>query len=179
MRRLRQFFVIAFAACCLYGFAPKAIEAAYDRVVGGTCSASQWVTAIAVLSGATTCAQPASSDLSDATGWSTYTPTVTCNTGSLGADTVTGRYKVLLNKTVALQVILTITTVGTCLGSVSMTLPSAANSPVTLYSGSAFSNTTGAAAVAFIQNSPASFQFFFASAPIANQYIGTVVYEIN
>lgn len=56
------------------------------------------------------------------TAWSTYTPTITSQTGTITTSSAGGRYK-QLGKTVILQIDITITTVGTGAGSVIATLP--------------------------------------------------------
>lgn len=67
------------------------------------------------------------------TAWTTYTPTVTCGTGSLTTTTRTGRYKTL-GKTVFFEANMVITTNGTCATSLNFALPpgvtAASNSPI-------------------------------------------------
>jgi hypothetical protein len=55
--------------------------------------------------------------------WTTYTPALTCPTGTLTAASAAGRYK-LAGKVVHLSILTTITTNGSCAGSVRATLPS-------------------------------------------------------
>ncbi len=62
------------------------------------------------------------------TGWYSYTPSVTCGSGSLTAYTATGSYKRLTRKTIAVQTVATITTIGTCASYLIETLPTTANS---------------------------------------------------
>lgn len=56
------------------------------------------------------------------TAWSTYTPTVTCSSGSLTTYTATGRYKTI-GKTAHLQIAITNTTNGTCAGYWQISVP--------------------------------------------------------
>jgi hypothetical protein len=65
----------------------------------------------------------ASSNLSDAGAWTTYTPTPSCGSGSGTWGTVTGRYKTLLGKITHVWVDAVLTTVGTCATNVQFTLP--------------------------------------------------------
>ena len=55
--------------------------------------------------------------------WSTYTPTLSCASGTLTTATATGRYKLLGSKTTAVIIQISITTNGTCAGALSATLP--------------------------------------------------------
>lgn len=89
--------------------------------------------------------QAASSDLSDAGAWTSYTPTPSCQTGSGTWGTVTGRYKQIMSKTVVLTITGTLTTQGTCGGTnVAFTLPSAAaNVGITYIGAGRETGTTG------------------------------------
>lgn len=55
--------------------------------------------------------------------WATYTPTVTCGSGTITSSTNFGRYKQLTTKTYAIQINVNITTNGTCSVYVGATLP--------------------------------------------------------
>jgi hypothetical protein len=73
---------------------------------------------------------------SDATGWTSYSPTPSCQTGSGTWGTVTGRYKIIMSKTVVVAITGTLTTQGTCGGtSVIFTLPFATANAGVLYMG--------------------------------------------
>ena len=54
--------------------------------------------------------------------WTAYTPTVTAQTGIFTTISATGRYK-LFGKTCFVQIVISITTVGTATGSLNFTLP--------------------------------------------------------
>ncbi len=54
--------------------------------------------------------------------WSTYTPTITCQTGTLTTASATGRYK-QVGKVLFAQITITVTANGTCAGQVVATLP--------------------------------------------------------
>lgn len=58
--------------------------------------------------------------------WATYTPTFSCGAGAVTSATPTGRYKNLGNKTLAVNLGLTITTNGTCASFETLTLPAPA-----------------------------------------------------
>lgn len=71
--------------------------------------------------------------------WTTYTPTITSQTGTITTSSAAGRYQ-QRGKTVVLQISIVITTVGTGAGSVIATLPLTAVN--TFYNGSSFENAT-------------------------------------
>lgn len=54
--------------------------------------------------------------------WISYTPTLTCGSGSPGSQTATGLYK-QMGKTVIVEINATLTTVGTCSGNLNVSLP--------------------------------------------------------
>jgi hypothetical protein len=89
--------------------------------------------------------QAASSDLSDATAWTAYTPAIACNNMGSGTWTnVFGRYKVLANKTVHITVTATLSAVGSCAGGFTFTIPNtAANQSVGYYLSGRETGTTG------------------------------------
>lgn len=62
------------------------------------------------------------------TGWQTYTPTLSCGSGTLTSASATGLWKRLTLKTIAVQITATITTVGTCATTLNASLPTNANS---------------------------------------------------
>jgi hypothetical protein len=92
------------------------LKAFLDRATavngGAACSSTTFVR------GDATCATPVPDNL----GWTTYTPVVTSQTGTITAYTATGRYK-QLNKTVILETDVVITTFGTASGVMIVTLP--------------------------------------------------------
>lgn len=57
------------------------------------------------------------------TGWVQYSPTVSCSSGTLGSATVTGAFKRITQKTIVVRVAPSITTLGSCAGSLVVTLP--------------------------------------------------------
>jgi hypothetical protein len=82
------------------------------------------------------------------TAWTTYTPTITSQTGTITTSSATGRYK-QIGKTVFVEVDITVTTAGTGAGSLLATLPltAAANN----YAGSAYEyQLTGKSGAAII-----------------------------
>jgi hypothetical protein len=62
------------------------------------------------------------------TGWTAYTPTLGCGSGTLTTASITGSYKRLTAKTIAAQFSATVTTLGTCASYMTVTLPTNANS---------------------------------------------------
>lgn len=68
--------------------------------------------------------------------WSTYTPTVTAQTGTITTSSATGRFKQLSGKTMVAEVDVTITAAGTGAGSLLVTLPS--NAAAHNYTGSSY-----------------------------------------
>jgi hypothetical protein len=62
------------------------------------------------------------------TGWTAYTPSLSCITGSLTTASATGLYKRLTAKTIAVQLSVTVTSIGTCTVALLATLPTVANS---------------------------------------------------
>lgn len=113
----------------------------------------------------------------DQTAWSTYTPTASCGTGTITTDTVAGRFKLLSLKTMIVQITLAISTLGTCTGNVTFSVPAGGNVNATGqdYVGNAININTGAAAPVFAVGS--SIIMFFSAAPLANTYYLTIVYE--
>lgn len=73
--------------------------------------------------------------------WTTYTPTVTAQTGTPTTTTATGRYK-QIGKTLFLNVLVTITTVGTATGAVNASLPFTAVTATNSFIGSALEQST-------------------------------------
>jgi hypothetical protein len=117
----------------------------------------------------------------DNNAWTTYTPTVTSQTGTITAYTATGRYK-QIGKTIVLETDVVITTVGTAAGQMIVTLPtnsaafnyvgSSIDYGATLKSGSAF--LKGSINVtSFTTTDATGATFFGASAKVAS----TMTYE--
>jgi hypothetical protein len=67
--------------------------------------------------------QAASSDLSDATAWTAYTPTMACSNGAGTWINKFGRYKVLANKPVHITVTATLSALGSCTAGFTFTNP--------------------------------------------------------
>lgn len=114
------------------------------------------------------------------TAWSTYTPTVTCAGGSLTAYTASGRYK-QLGKTMVAQVNVVVTTLGTCTGSMALTMPGGldANHTGAIYPGLGEDASIGAlfAFPAYWNGSVSVLQL--QTTPAAHNYFGSVTYELN
>lgn len=101
------------------------------------CPASQWIVSVTSPLGFA-CSQPQVSDLGD-TGWTSWTPTVTCSGGgSFTTTSANGRYK-LIGKTVLFQMAVKITAHGTCAGYVQASLPPGVNLPRDISSGMSIS----------------------------------------
>lgn len=111
--------------------------------------------------------------------WATYTPTITCTAGSITTDTVAGRYKAI-GKTVAVQIILSVSTLGTCTGNVTFTTPPAlgVNTTGATYPLSAYNASTNGAVVV-IASQPSSIIMIFAVAPAAQTYVINGTYEAS
>jgi hypothetical protein len=75
-------------------------------------------------------AQPVIADLSD-TAWTAYTPTLACASGTLTTASAAGRSKAI-GKTTSINIIVTITTNGTCAGFVAVGLPVTSNNAAIL-----------------------------------------------
>lgn len=109
------------------------------------------------------------------TPWTSYTPTVTCSTsGAITTDSIGARYKTL-GKTVWIQINVNITTLGTCLGNLSVTAPVAGQGNL-IQTLSAENHTTGLTVAAEIFS---NITVFFTTAPAANYYIVGGTYESN
>lgn len=104
--------------------------------------------------------------------WTAYTPTVTCNSGTITTYTATGRYK-QIGKTIFLNIGLVISTLGSCTGYLIFTIPTS-GLPGYDYVGSAQNVSGGAAYVPFTVSSGSGFSI---AAPTANTYRFSVVYE--
>lgn len=118
--------------------------------------------------------------LVDNSAWTPYTPTVTCSTSgtiTTFASTPTGRSKIV-GKTVFLQANVVITTVGTCLGNLNLTVPATVNATGNAYVGSGYNLNTNLS-VPFLGSNSAGVSFVFAASPAANNYFGTITYESN
>jgi hypothetical protein len=115
----------------------------------------------------------------DQTAWSTYSPTATCTGGTITTDAVAGRYKLLTGKTMITQITFSITTIGTCTGNVTFSLPPGGSVNVTgaVYVGSGLDS-----------NAQTTLQTFYAATtgftyvpvtppPAAHAYFFTVTYE--
>lgn len=74
--------------------------------------------------------QLASSDLSDASAWSAFIPSLSCGTATFTVNSA--RSKTLASKTTFAEIDFTITAIGTCTQPVTFTMPNTANSAATL-----------------------------------------------
>lgn len=112
------------------------------------------------------------------TAWSTYTPTVTCGSGTITAYTASGRYK-FIGKTAYAQVNVNITTLGTCTGALSLTMPGGvdANHTGVIYPGTTQDASIGGlyAAAAYWNGSTSVLNL--AVSAVAHNYYALIVYE--
>lgn len=65
------------------------------------------------------------------TAWTAYVPTIACGSGSVTTATATGRWK-SIGKTIFINLTATLTTIGTCTGGITLTLPVAPQANGTL-----------------------------------------------
>lgn len=79
--------------------------------------------------------------------WTAYTPVLACGTGTLTTSSTTGRFKTV-DKTTFVQFAATLTTIGTCSGSISVSVPAAAVTNSILFGRE--SASTGAAMLGII-----------------------------
>ena len=88
---------------------------------------------LALLAGLSLCLASAKADYSGQfyPTWTSFTPTISCATGSLTAYTATGAYSTY-GKVTQINETLTITTVGTCSGAVNVSLPNTTAGPAVL-----------------------------------------------
>lgn len=114
----------------------------------------------------------------DQAAWATYSPTATCGAGTITTSTTAGRYKLLSAKTLVVQITLSISTLGTCSGNVTLSVPpsGSVNGTGVNYPGSAIDGNTAAAIVTIAQTGT-GILLIFASAPTTHSYYLTVVYE--
>lgn len=99
---------------------------------GGSCGANTWVSLIST-SAVPTCTQPGFSNLTGAatdaqmpnTAWGTYTPSPACGTATF--TTTSARFKTW-GKVTHFELNTTISSIGTCTGTVTFNLPSLVNS---------------------------------------------------
>ncbi|BEV44760.1 glycosyl hydrolase family 28-related protein [Afipia carboxidovorans] len=111
--------------------------------------------------------------------WDSYTPTVTFAGGGSATLTASGRYRVLGNKAVIVQVKINISNIGSATGSINISTPAGlapnSNGP---YIGGGLNLTTGAV-TPFTATPGVGYQFYFAGPPAAHIYGGTVIYEVS
>ncbi|MGA8401464.1 MAG: hypothetical protein WB697_16355 [Stellaceae bacterium] len=153
----------------------------------GACPSHEWNSAYGSMTASSNCAQPGFGDLSGTaavsqggtgdtgTPWTSYTPTLTCNSGSVGSATVSGRYKAI-GKTIHVWISVDITSLGTCGGgyfdvSVPTTVPASVTNPL-----SGWDNIAGTG-VPVVANSAGI--VVFVVAPAAHQYYAGGVYEAS
>jgi hypothetical protein len=106
------------------------------------------------------------------TGYTPYTPTLACGAGALTTSSASGRSKTI-GKTVLIEVDITITTLGTCAGNLSVTVP---QTPQAIGSLPGLNATTQTSTpVELIAGD--KLYFLFASAPAANRYTASGSYE--
>ena len=111
------------------------------------------------------------------TAWTPYTPTAVCSTsGTITTYTASGRYKTI-GKTVFLEVQITITTLGTCQGTLELSTPVAVNATGNIYMLAAENSSTATATPAVAVGNTNTINFPFAVAPAANIYYAAGVYE--
>lgn len=114
--------------------------------------------------------------------WSTYVPTATCTAGTITTDTIAGRYRFIGTKTVMVWINVNISTLGTCTGTITVSVPpgGTVNGTGGNYIGSAL-NLSGvpAAVPMYATNGGGGILLVFAAAPAANNYFGMITYEVN
>lgn len=181
MTRLLSCLILALAA--LLGSVPAHAQA-YSPT--GACPSHQWNSAYGTMTAPSNCAQPGFGDISGTaavsqggtgdtgTAWTSYTPTLTCSSGSVGSATVTGRYKAL-GKTTHVWISVLITSLGTCgtnfYVSVPTTNPASAVVPLPGF------DTSGGAFIPVELES--SGIIVFVVTPAAHQYYANGVYEAS
>ena len=113
--------------------------------------------------------------------WIAYTPTISCGSGTLTSATASGRYKRLGQKTVALQINLNVTTVGTCSSGVNMTLPSgvSVNSTGNIYAASVIDGTAAGVAAGDVFYSSGTNIAQIYGTPLAHNYFLGATFETN
>jgi hypothetical protein len=114
----------------------------------------------------------------DNTAWTTYTPTLSCGTGSFTSASASGRYK-QIGKTVFVQVTLTVTTNGTCAGSMRVSTPITAGG--NSYAMSVFDSLSAATGSAVISSADGTTIRIFTTSgayPTGFNPVVTGVYEI-
>lgn len=109
------------------------------------------------------------------TAWVTYTPTVACSSGTVTTDTAAGRYKTI-GKTVFLQIGVIISSIGTCSGGFTATLPANANSVGLIYPLSGYNGSVG---TSFPAVADSGIAIFTVSLPTTNSYYVGGTYESN
>lgn len=85
--------------------------------------------------------------------WTAYTPTVSASSGTATSAAATGRYK-QIGKTVHVQAIVTVTTVGTAAGDVNATLPVSA---AFTFGGTSLNITNGKSGYSFVNGGTPTF----------------------
>lgn len=110
-------------------------------------------------------------------GWTAFTPTLACASGSVGAATVSGRYKILPDgKTIMATFMANITSLGTCGGgSFTLTLPVGTATVPT--PGSGYNGIIGTAVPALANGGASTMAFVTTVA--ANIYYASILYESN
>ncbi len=151
----------------------------------GACPTHQWNTGYGSMTASANCAQPGFGDLSGTaavsqggtgdtgTAWTSYTPTLTCSSGSVGAATVSGRYKTL-GKTTFVSLAVTITSLGTCGANFYVSVPTT-NPVLAVAPLPGYDTTTGFIPVV----AESSGIIVFAVTPATHQYYASGVYEAS
>lgn len=197
---MRKALVGFFLGLCLVAALAQESQQIRAGIVATACT-NQFIRSIAANTGVGTCASIAAGDMPALTGdttssagslatttvaingvnqttaWTSYTPTATCSTsGTITTDTISGRYK-LIGKTMVFEISLLITTLGTCLGNVSLSIGTGTVAANTTVSG--LNATTSTVTPTLAVSGGTVVQLLFVTAPVANQYLLGGVLELQ
>lgn len=113
--------------------------------------------------------------------WNTWTPTISCGSGTLTTAGASGRWKKLGQKTVVIQINLSISNVGTCTSGVNMTLPSGitVNSTGNIYPATLIDGTAASVAAGDVFYSSGTNIAQLYGTPLAHNYFLGATFETN
>lgn len=111
--------------------------------------------------------------------WTAWTPVISCGAGSMTAGSASGRYKRLGQKTIAAQISLTVTTVGTCSAGVNLTLPAGitVNATGNIYPADIVDGTAGGIAAGVIFHNGGTDIAVLYGTPLAHVYYLNGIFE--
>jgi hypothetical protein len=104
------------------GFSPYVPSASNLYIAESNASSNNWLVSSGGNWFQSSIETPAGSFWAE-TGWVQYSPTLTCSSGTLTSSTVTGAFKRIAQKTIAIRVAPAIITLGSCAGSLLVSLP--------------------------------------------------------